>query len=79
MFIDQMYGGLIIGIIGGVYFGEEIVNYLKNLGTGFQSPAMTRHIVALGVAIALFIAAPAIFIGAAISIGIQQLFNAPKA
>lgn len=72
------YGGLLVGIIYGIYFGDESIRYIKSwkgiVSSGLNYPLVARHIILLGVAIALFISAPAIFLGAALSIGIKQLF-----
>ncbi len=79
MFFDQMYGGLLVGIIGGIYFGDEIVAYLKSINTDLKAPDLARRLILAGLAIAFLIAAPSIFLGAAVAIVIQQLFLAPKA
>lgn len=79
LFFNPIYGGLLVGIIGGIYFGDEIVNYVKSISRNLQSTSFSKHLIILGVAVAFLICAPAIFIGAAISIGIQLLFNPPKA
>lgn len=78
MFFDQMYGGLLVGIIAGIYFGEEIVAYLKSINTDLKAPDLARRLILAGLAIAFLIAAPSIFLGAAIAIVIQQLFLVPK-
>lgn len=73
-----LYGGLLVGIIAGIYFGDEIINYIKSwksmVSYGLNYPLAAKHIVLLGIAIAFFISAPAIFLGTAVSIGIKQLF-----
>lgn len=72
------YGGILVGIVAGIYFSNEIINYIKNwkgsLSSSGSYSQASRQIVLLGVAIAFLISAPAIFLGAAISIGIKQLF-----
>lgn len=78
LFYDPVYGGLIVGIVAGIYFGDELVNYIKNWKTSINSQnryvEVARHLIFAGLAIAFFISAPAIFLGAAVSIGIKQLF-----
>ena len=78
LFTEPVYGGLIVGIIAGVYFGEEFINYIKTWKTSIKSESqyaeLARHLIFAGVTLAFFICAPAIFLGAAISIGIKQLF-----
>lgn len=71
------YGGLLVGIITGIYFADTIVSYIKGWKASIASSnysTIARHVILLGLAIAFFISAPAIFIGAAIAIGIKQLF-----
>jgi hypothetical protein len=78
LFYLPLYGGLLVGIVGGIYFGDEIVNYIKNWKTSIDSKNrysdVARQLILAGLAIAFFICAPAIFLGAALSIGIKQLF-----
>lgn len=77
LFFDQYIGGIIVGLIAGIYFGDEVVNYLKSWNVDKDSKAIARHFISAGVAIAFLISAPAIFLGAAIAIGIKQLFITP--
>lgn len=78
LFFKPVFGGLLVGIVAGVYFGDNIVNYIKALKADFDkstSPAdMAKNLIILGVAIALLISAPGIFIGAAVAIAIKMLF-----
>lgn len=85
LFFEPVYGGLIVGIVAGIYFGDEIVEYIKNwkasVNSQNQYKQVARHLITAGLALAFFISAPAIFLGAAVSIGIKQLFlgqEAPK-
>ena len=78
LFTEPVYGGLIVGIVAGIYFGDQIINYIKSWKTGINSqdnyPEVARHLILAGLAVAFFISAPAIFLGAAISLGIKQMF-----
>lgn len=74
LFFDQLYGGIIVGLVAGIYFGDEIVNFIKSWGTTTESRKVARNLILAGITIALFISAPAIFLGAAISIAVKQLF-----
>ena len=80
MFAEPIYGGLLVGIVAGIYFGDEVVNYIKNWKTSVTAEdrygEVARHLISAGLALAFFISAPAIFLGAAISIGIKELFIA---
>jgi hypothetical protein len=74
MFFDQLYGGILVGLIAGIYFGDEIVNFIKSWSTTTDSKKVARNLILAGIAIAFFISAPAIYLGAAISIAVKQLF-----
>ncbi|MEI8365194.1 MAG: hypothetical protein WCF65_02140 [Parachlamydiaceae bacterium] len=81
LFFDPLYGGLIIGVVSGIYFGDDIVCYIKRWRkeacASCNNQQIAHHVICLGLALAFFIAAPAIYIGAAIAIAIQQLFASP--
>jgi hypothetical protein len=78
-----LYGGLLVGVVAGIFFADAIINYIKAWkGTVTSSgnySEVARHIILLGLAIAFFISAPAIFLGAAVAIGIKQLFAGQSA
>lgn len=74
LFFQPLYGGTLVGIVTGIYFGDEIVNYLINWKGAIDAHGIARNLILGGVAVAFFISAPAIFIGMAIAIGIKQLF-----
>ena len=68
------WGGLIIGLVGGVYFSDEIISMVQNFNTIIEQQGISRSVI-LGVTLlAFFISAPAIFIGAAVAMGIKRLF-----
>lgn len=74
LFFDQLYGGILVGLITGIYFGDEIVGYIKSWSSATDSKKVARNLILAGIALALFISAPAIFLGAAIAIAVKQLF-----
>jgi len=78
LFVDRFYGGVLVGIVGGIYFADAIIKYIKEWKASVTSKSnyqeVARHIIMVGLAIAFFISAPAIFLGAAVAIGIKQLF-----
>lgn len=79
LFFYPLYGGLLVGLIAGIYFGDDIVDYLLNWKKGLNTTkGITENLISAGVAIAFFIMAPTIFIGAAIAIAIKQLFIAQQ-
>lgn len=78
LFFEPVYGGLLVGVVAGIYFGQEIVSYIKNwktmVNTQTRYSEVARNLILAGLALAFFISAPAIFLGAAIAIGIKELF-----
>ena len=74
LFFDAIYGGVLVGIVTGIYFGDEIIVYLANWKIALDTHGIARNLIIAGVTIAFFISAPAIFLGMALSIGIKQLF-----
>ena len=74
LFFQPFFGGLLIGLVGGLYFAQEIDYLLKNGNEFVEEQGMVRSIV-LGITfLALFISAPGIFIGAGLSIALKLLF-----
>lgn len=79
LFFYNVYGGIIVGIIAGIYFGDDIINRISQAKNDIaQSKGIPHHLIAAGIAVAFFIEAPAIFLGAAIAIGVKQLFIGPE-
>ena len=75
---EPIYGGTLVGLIAGIYFGDDIILFIKNWKNASccrcDSPEGARRVVGLGVAITILITTPAIYLGIAISVGIKQLF-----
>lgn len=69
---STLYGGILVGIVVGAYFGGEIVSFFKHFQANIEKQGMVRSIILLGAILAFFLTAPFIFIGAAIAIGIRQ-------
>lgn len=69
-----LYGGVLVGIVAGIYFGDRLVDFITHFKAPFGSDQLTHNLIVAGIALAFLISAPAIFLGAAIAIGIKQLF-----
>lgn len=76
LFFEPLWGGLLVGIVTGIYFGDEIINYLVNWKLALDSHGVARNLILTGVIVAFLISAPAIFLGIAVAIAIKQLFIA---
>lgn len=74
LLFDNIYGGILVGIVTGIYFGDNLVNYIVNWKLSLDSKDMTQNIVLAGASVAFLITSPAIFLGIAISIAVKQLF-----
>ena len=77
LFFDSIYGQVLVGVVAGIYFGNDIVTYVLNWKTSL-SACIARNLISAGVILAFFISAPAIFLGAALTIALKQLFNESK-
>ncbi len=74
LFFQPFYGGFLVGLITGIYFSQQIVEYVLNWKKAMEMGAIPKNLIILGIVIALLISAPAIFLGAAFAIAIKQLF-----
>lgn len=66
LFLLPTYGGLILGVVGGVYFSKELAYVVRNYEEIIEDQGFVRCLVLAGVLLGFLIAAPSIFIGAAI-------------
>ncbi len=73
LFFNNILGGLIIGMVAGYYFADEIVYYIRNLGQIVSGQDQLRYVTLTAVLLGLFISAPGIFIGAAIVAAFKQV------
>jgi len=73
MFFDGLYGGILVGLVAGIYFGQDIIAYVISWKSGLNSESIARYLISAGIVVAFFISAPAIFLGAAITIALRQL------
>jgi hypothetical protein len=76
LFFRPFIGELLIGAVLGVYFAEDIYAIWKNLDERIEREGMARSLTLAAVFLALFIAAPGIFLGALIVLGIKLLLAA---
>ena len=71
LFFQPLYGGLLIGIVVGVYFAKDILFVVRHFEEFIDERGTARSIILLGLLLAFFISAPAIFIGAVLVMAIQ--------
>lgn len=71
LFFQHLYGGILIGIVAGVYFSKEILSIIRNANDYIEEQGLARSLIIAGILLAFLISAPAIFIGAAIVVGLR--------
>lgn len=73
LFFNPFTGGLMIGVIAGIYFSEEIASFVEGYNEFIETAGMVKSLILGGALLALFISAPGIFIGGAIAAGVKHL------
>lgn len=73
MLFHPFYGGILIGLLGGFYYANELMRLVQNASHIIDEQGMVRSLIAGGVFVGLFISAPAIFIGMAIAVALKQI------
>jgi len=72
IFFDTFYGGILVGIVSGLYFAEEVLAFLKSTKEAIDNHGSARNLILAGTLLAFFISAPGIFLGGALIIGLKQ-------
>lgn len=78
LFVNNLLGGLIIGMVAGYYFAFEIIYYIRNIGQIAGGQSQLRYVVLTALLLGLFIAAPGIFIGALIVASFKNAMCGPS-
>ncbi len=78
LIFDPLFGGLVIGMVAGYYFASEIVHYFRNFNQIFSGNNRIRSVVLGALLLGFFIAAPGIFIGAAIVALFRHVVQGPN-
>lgn len=73
MFFDPFWAGLIVGVVGGIYFGDEVLAVIRGSNDLLETQGHARSFIAAGILFAILIAVPSLFLGAAIAIAIRHL------
>lgn len=79
LFFQPIYGGLLIGLVAGVYFSSEVLTIIRNIEGFIDREGVARSLVLAGLLLGFLISAPAIFVGAAIVIAIKLFITTPEA
>ncbi len=73
LFFWGWLGGILIGIVFGVYFAREIIDFFKGIHGFIEKEGIVRSLILLATAVAFFILNPAFFIAAAVGVGIKEI------
>lgn len=73
IFFHSFYGGALIGFVVGLYFSAELLALVKNFSALVDDQGIVRSLIAGGLFVALFVSAPAIFIGMAVAVAVRQI------
>ena len=75
LFFERFSGELLLGVVFGLYYSQEIQALLTHFNEFIEEQGVVRGIVLGVTALALFIAAPGVFIGALLAVIVRYLFN----
>jgi hypothetical protein len=78
LFFERFAGELLIGVVFGLYYSPEIQGLLRNFNEFIEEQGIVRGIVLGVTAIALFISAPGVFIGAVLAVIVKYLFSSER-
>ncbi|MCB1111231.1 MAG: hypothetical protein H7A37_06745 [Chlamydiales bacterium] len=78
VWFNPFYGGLIIGVVTGLYFTEELAKPFYSLEGFIEEQGMIRSLVLGGLLLSFFFFLPGVFIGAFIAVVIKQLLMPDK-
>lgn len=67
------WGGLIIGVIGGIYFADDLLTWFNDINDYMDKEGLARLVILGGIGIAFLIAAPGIIIGAVVAVAIKKI------
>lgn len=73
LFFHDIYGGALIGLIAGFYFSSEILALFHNSNAFIEEQGIVKSLIGGGLLLALFISAPAIFVGIALAVAVRQI------
>lgn len=68
-------GGLLVGIIAGVYFGDKILDWMLHAKDRIETNELILNLILGGVILGVFVQAPGIILGIAAVIAIKYLMS----
>lgn len=73
LFFQPFYGGILIGLVVGLFFTSEITALSRNVNEIIEKEGMVRSLILGALLLAVFISAPAIVIGTAVAVALRLL------
>ncbi|NGX57625.1 MAG: hypothetical protein K940chlam3_00518 [Chlamydiae bacterium] len=78
LFFKEFWGGLIIGAVGGFYFADPIIHWIRNFQEYLEKEGLVKVLILFCVALGFLIIGPAFFLGAVAAIGIKFILIGEK-
>jgi len=75
LFFQPLYGGMLIGLVVGLFFTSEINALFRNVNEIIAKEGMVRSLILGALILAVFISAPAILIGIAVAVALRLLIE----
>lgn len=76
--VTSIIGSLIVGIIFGLYFIDELIDAFRNYASMIEEHGPIKSVIFGGTLLALFFRAPFVFVGAALIVGLKLLLFPEK-
>ncbi len=68
-------GGLLIGVIGGIYFGDNILRWVLELSEQMDTEDLIKNLILGGIILGLFVQAPGIVLGTALVMAFKYIMS----
>ncbi|EFB40298.1 hypothetical protein [Parachlamydia acanthamoebae] len=71
-FFNSFYGGVLVGLVAGAYYSEEILTFIKSIKEEIEEYGTASSLILAGTLLAFFVASPGIFLGGTIVIALKE-------
>lgn len=78
MFYEPWYGGILVGLIFGLYYSKELMDFFNNIEHFANEQGMVKSLILGGLLVAFLISAPFIYIGIAFALALRYLLISPE-
>lgn len=78
MFYEPWYGGILVGLIFGLYYSKELMDFINNIEQFVHEQGFVKSLILGGLLLGFLIAAPFIYIGIAFALGLRYLLITPE-